>query len=204
MGATAGTQAGALGTAAGRVKVDSEASRVVIKEIDEEIWTLFHVPCARRTDAQIAQISAYLVDEGLGFMLRLPPPLRLDVSKWLHLEKFDRGDIITEQGEDADWLHIVLSGRVAMYHKGHVAQHGEHSMEEFIKERHDHPLGDKVADFTAGYVTGESGMFAGHSKEEFSVEATRDSMVLKIRLNHLRELFPMDARLSMQHSVWVK
>ena len=29
-------------------------------------------------------------------------------------------------------------------------------------------------------------------------------MVLKIGMGHLRELFPMDARLSMQHSVWVK
>ena len=75
------------------------------------------VPCARRTDAQVEQICAYLVDEGLGFILRLPPPLRLEVSKWLHLEKFERGQIVTEQGDDADWLHIVLSGRVTMYHK---------------------------------------------------------------------------------------
>ena len=45
-------------------------------------------------------------------------------------------------------------------------------MDEFTKDRHDHPLGDKVADFTAGYVTGETGMFAGHSKEEFSCEVS--------------------------------
>ena len=97
---------------------------------DQLIVHHLQVPCSRRTDAQIEQICAYLVDEGLGFLLRLPAQLQLDVSKWLHLEKFERGEVITEQGDDADWLHIVLSGRVTMYHKGHFAQHGEHSMDE--------------------------------------------------------------------------
>ena len=204
MGATAGTQKGALGTAAGRIRVDLDASRVVIREVDEDTWRLFHTPCTRRTDAHVERISSYLVGEGLGWFVRLPEPLRLSVSRWLHLEKFPRGEVVHEQGDDSEWLHIVLSGSVGMYHKLHYAQHGDHSMEDVHKERHDHPLGDKVAEFVAGYVTGETGMFSSHSKEEFSCEATRDSMVLKIGMTHLRDIFPIEARLAMQHSVWVK
>ena len=89
-----------------------------------------------------------------------------------------------------------------MYHKGTEYLHNLHQM--LADGKTPSPYGLIAGSLTAGLVTGEDGMFSTSAVEEFTCVATRDSMLLKVSHEHLRELFSLEARLSLQHSIWVK
>ncbi|NWG23577.1 MAG: cyclic nucleotide-binding domain-containing protein [Pseudorhodoplanes sp.] len=88
----------------------------------------------------------------------LSPEIMRGIAETLHLIPVPRGELLMRQGEDADALYLVVSGRFEVYLQG----------------RED-PLGE----IGAGSSMGEIAFFSG-GKRTASVKAERDSLVLRL------------------------
>jgi NTE family protein len=114
--------------------------------------------------SDLSHVSRLL--ESLGTLENLDAPELAEFADRIEFVSVARGELLLREGDEADALYLVLSGRFQVFRKGST---------------------EPMAEIGAGYPIGEIAFFAGGPRTA-SVRAERDCLVLKVGRHAFDEL----------------